>query len=188
MSVPSDWLVDLGHSRIKWAQAHRGCLIAGTDGACALEQVDALDRALAGHRRQRLWLSGQSNPEAVCEYVRQRLGFQLLAPLRREDGTVPLIQLAPEWEDVFATHQIAGDRGATDVALPPDAFAKLAGGISERLAEAGANGASPALVTSSRRRRFLRTVLAARGLRAPVLSFEELGVEARPALLGTVAA
>ena len=130
----------------------------------------------------------QSNPEAVCEYVRQRLGFQLLAPLRREDGTVPLIQLAPEWEDVFATHQIAGDRGATDVALPPDAFAKLAGGISERLAEAGANGASPALVTSSRRRRFLRTVLAARGLRAPVLSFEELGVEARPALLGTVAA
>jgi flagellar biosynthesis protein FlhA len=46
----------------------------------------------------------------------------------------------------------------------------------------------PALVTSVRRRRFLRSVLAARGLAAPVLSYEEIGMEARPALVGTIAA
>jgi flagellar biosynthesis protein FlhA len=41
---------------------------------------------------------GMGTPEAVCEHVRQRLGFQLVAALRREDGTIPLLQLAPEWE------------------------------------------------------------------------------------------
>jgi type III pantothenate kinase len=79
VSVPSEWLVDLGHSRIKWAQAHTGRLIAGTDGACPLEQADALEGALAGHRHRRLWLSGQSNPEAVAMVatVAQRHGLSL---------------------------------------------------------------------------------------------------------------
>ena len=125
-------------------------------------------------------------PEAVCEHVRQRLGFQITAEHRRQDGTVPLIQLAPEWERVFEEHQIDGERGRRDVALPPELFATLANGIAERLAAAGT--AMPVIVTSAARRRFLRTVVQARGLTAPVLSYEELGTEARPALLGQVAA
>ncbi len=132
---------------------------------------------------------GLGSPEAVCEHVRQRLGFQIVADFRRADGTVPLIQLAPEWERTFQSHQIEGERGATrDVALPPDLFARLANGIAERLNQAAGSGAFPALVTSSARRRFLRTVVQAKGLQAPVLSYEELGLEARPALLGQVAA
>lgn len=128
------------------------------------------------------------SPEAVCEHVRQRLGFQIVAEFRREDGTVPLIQLAPEWERTFQAHQTDGDRGLRDVALPPDIFAKLANGIAERIGQAGESGASPAIVTSAARRRFLRTVLQARGLRVPVLSYEEIGADNRPALFGQVAA
>ena len=45
---------------------------------------------------------GLGTPEAICEHVRQRLGFQLVAELKRPDGTIPLIQLAPEWEKTFA--------------------------------------------------------------------------------------
>jgi flagellar biosynthesis protein FlhA len=127
-------------------------------------------------------------PEAVCEHVRQRLGFQLVAELRRDDGSIPLIQLAPEWEKTFATHQIEGERGLRDVALPPDLFGKLAGGIAERLNRAAENGAYPALVTSTLRRRFLRTVLGAKGLTTPVLSYDEIGMDARPAILGQVPA
>ncbi|MBI1217208.1 MAG: flagellar biosynthesis protein FlhA [Rhodobacteraceae bacterium] len=128
------------------------------------------------------------SPEAVCEHVRQRLGFQLVAEMRRADGTIPLLQLAPEWEQAFATHQVDGDRGAGDVALPSDLFNRLAGALAERLARIGEGGTFPAVVTSTRRRRFLRTVLRAKGLSAPVLSFEEIGLEARPALVGTVPA
>jgi flagellar biosynthesis protein FlhA len=126
-------------------------------------------------------------PEAVCEHVRQRLGFQLVAPLKRADGTLPLIQLAPDWEDVFSTYQLSGDFGASDVALPPEEFTRLTDLIARKLAELAQNGISPALVTSSRRRRFMRTALSAKGLAAAVLSYEEIGLEARPALVGTIA-
>jgi flagellar biosynthesis protein FlhA len=126
-------------------------------------------------------------PEAICEHVRQRLGFQLVADLKRADGTIPLIQLAPEWEKTFASHQIEGDRGLRDVALPPDQFGRLANAIAEKFNRAAETGTFPALVTSTLRRRFLRTVVAAKGLSLPVLSYEEIGMEARPALVGVIA-
>ena len=127
-------------------------------------------------------------PEAICEHVRQRLGFQLVAELKRDDGTIPLIQLAPEWERIFQTHQTETDRGLRDVALPPDQFGKLANAVADKLNRSNENGVYPALVTSSLRRRFLRTVLGAKGLTAPVLSYEEIGIDARPALVGVVLA
>ncbi|MCH2096634.1 MAG: FHIPEP family type III secretion protein, partial [Rhodobacteraceae bacterium] len=125
-------------------------------------------------------------PEQICEHVRQRLGFQLVADHRRDDGTVPLLQLAPEWEDAFTAGQIDAGGGQVDVALSPEQFNRLASGISEKLADTAEQGTRPAMVTSSRRRRFLRTVLAARGIQVPVLSFEELGLDARPAVVGMV--
>jgi flagellar biosynthesis protein FlhA len=108
--------------------------------------------------------------------------------VRRDDGTVPLIQLSPEWEDTFTTYEIRSERGLGDVALPPEQFNQLADGIAEKLSEAAENGTYAALVTSMRRRRFLRTVLAAKGILNPVLSFEEIGIDAKPALVGLVAA
>tara|TARA_R110002072_G_scaffold3206_11_gene23890 strand:+ start:75 stop:2108 length:2034 start_codon:yes stop_codon:yes gene_type:complete len=126
-------------------------------------------------------------PEAICEHVRQRLGFQLVAELRRVDGTLPLIQLAPEWEDTFAAYQVDADRGL-DIALPPEIFNKLAERASEKLDAASQNGIHAALVTNTRRRRFLRTVMRAKGISNPVLSFEEIGLDARPSLVGVIAA
>ncbi len=127
--------------------------------------------------------------EGIAEHVRQRLGFQLVAEMRRPDGTIPLVQLAPEWEDVFTTYQIQSDRsGNGDVALPPDEFNRLATAIAERVARATEQGSYPAVVTSMRRRRFLRTVMTAKGITNPVLSFEEIGVDARPALVGMIPA
>jgi flagellar biosynthesis protein FlhA len=119
--------------------------------------------------------------------VRQALGFQIVATLKREDGTVPLVQLAPEWEQTFETYQVDADRGI-DVALPPQKFNQLGENISMALERTKPDTAKVALVTSSTRRRFLRTLVKARGIDVPVLSFEEIGVETRPALLGVVAA
>jgi flagellar biosynthesis protein FlhA len=129
-----------------------------------------------------------TQPEGICELVRQRLGFQLVADMKREDGSIPLIQLAPEWEDTFASYQIDAPNTGMDVALPPNVFNKLADGVVSTIAKSADNGLFPAVVTSTRRRRLLRTVLQARGVSNPVLSFEEIGLEAKPALVGTVAA
>ena len=126
-------------------------------------------------------------PESICEHVRQRLGFQLIAELRRADGTVPLIQLAPEWEDSFTSYQIDSDRGL-DVALPPELFNLLADNVAEKISSVSESGIHPALITNTRRRRFLRTVLKAKGINNPVLSFEEIGSDIRPSLVGVVPA
>ena len=92
----------------------------------------------------------------------------------------------PEWEKTFAQYQIDGERASQNIALPPEQFSRLANGLAERFNRAAENGTSPALVTSTQRRRFLRTVLAAKGLAASVLSYEEIGLEARPAMVGMV--
>lgn len=132
--------------------------------------------------------AAQAPLELICEHVRQRLGFQIIAEFRRPDGTLPLIQLAPDWESVFETHQTRGEHGHVDVALPPALFSKLATGIGERIGSAAERGDFPALITSSRRRRYLHTVLRSSGLSNPVLAFEELGPDAKPAIVGLVAA
>ena len=129
-----------------------------------------------------------ATPESICEHVRQRLGFQIVAEVKRDDGTVPLLQLAPEWEEKFSTYQIDGDRGRSDIALPPDDFNKLARSMADKIARASENGIYPAIVTSTHRRRFLKTVLAAQGIQNPVFSFEEIGTDARPSLVGLVTA
>ncbi len=128
-----------------------------------------------------------TQPEMICEHVRQRLGFQLIADLKRSDGTLPLIQLSSDWEDIFLRYQIGGEHGLPEIALPPDEFNALARSVSEKVATASEKGTYPAVVTSSIRRRFLRTVLTARGIPNPVFSFEEIGLEAKPALVGLAA-
>ncbi|WP_127108713.1 flagellar biosynthesis protein FlhA [Pararhodobacter zhoushanensis] len=127
-------------------------------------------------------------PEAVCEHVRQRMGFQLVAGLKRADGTLPLVQLDPAWEEIFNRYQIDGERGSLDIALPPADFGRLANALADTFSDLAEVGTNAALVSPARRRRFLRTVMAARDVAAPVLAFEEIGMEARPALVGQVAA
>lgn len=130
----------------------------------------------------------KASPELICEHVRQRLGFQLVANLKRDDGTIPLIQLAPEWEDQFIHYELEKDSGPTDVALPPDLFHSLTDGLAAQFASTNDNDIHPALITSSRRRRFIKTLMTAKNLNHPVLSFDEIALEAKPALVGTVAA
>ncbi|MEL6979997.1 MAG: flagellar biosynthesis protein FlhA [Pseudomonadota bacterium] len=122
-------------------------------------------------------------PELIAEYVRQRIGFVMVSKLVDDDGSLPLIQLKPEWEPIFAKHERADDKFA-DVALPPAEFNRLGNSIRERVAQATAEGRFPAVVTSTKRRRFIREVLLAKGVSNPVLSFEEIGAGVRPAVLG----
>lgn len=128
-----------------------------------------------------------TQPDLICEHVRQRLGFQLVADLKREDGTLPLVQLSGQWEDIFAKHEVRLEGGIPEIALTPDLFNTLAKTVGDKIASAAEKGTYAAVVTSALRRRFLRTVLLSRGILNPVLSFEEIGLEAKPALVGVAA-
>ena len=128
--------------------------------------------------------AGAGAPEHICEHVRHRMGFQLVSTMQEPDGALPLVQLAPEWEPIFQKHQLEAAAGGFDVALPPAEFNRLAAAIAEQISLAGEAGRYPAVVTTTRRRRFIQAVLSAKGIRNPVFSFEEVGANARPALLG----
>jgi flagellar biosynthesis protein FlhA len=98
-----------------------------------------------------------------------------------------LVQLAPEWEETFSAYQVDADKGL-DIALPPDVFNQLANGVSQKINDAQQNGIYPVVVTATHRRRFLHTVMRAKGISSPVLSFEEIGLDAQPSLVGVVPA
>lgn len=123
--------------------------------------------------------------DVALEMVRQRLAAQITAPLQEEDGTLPLLQLNPEWESLFAEHETRSPEGRTEVALPPDDFNRLAAALAKALEEATQKGRNPALVVPQHRRRFLALVAAAKRIDVPVISFEEIDVSAKPALVAT---
>ena len=125
-----------------------------------------------------------TSPEQIAEYVRQRIGFQFISKLRDGEGHLPLIQLSPEWEELFSQNETEQQNGASDVALSPSDFNRLASTIREKISNAVTRGVFPAIVTSAKRRRFLTTVLSAKGIRNPVISYEEIDPSERPAILG----
>ena len=123
-------------------------------------------------------------PEQIVEHVRRRIAFHIVAKLCDKQGKLPLVQLAPRWEVLFAEHEHTDD-GRVDIVLPPDEFSRLARAVSESLGTAARQGVYPAIATSARRRRFVRHVLEAKGIQNPVLSFEEIGSHTTLALVGT---
>ncbi len=128
--------------------------------------------------------SGNVPSEAIVEHVRRRIAFHIVSRLSDKEGNLPLIQLAPEWEVKFAEHE-HGDEANPDIALPPEEFNRLAGSVQGMIARATARAAFPAIATSAKRRRFVRQVLEAKGIRNPVLSFDEISSTQKLSLLGT---
>ncbi len=122
--------------------------------------------------------------EEVAEHVRQKIAPGFVAKLLSEDGVLTLVQIGPEWEDLFAEHETTGPQGGVDIALPPEAFNRLAEAVRTRLEEARARGQSPAVVTTAKRRRFIRTVLYAKRIEAPVLAYEEIDPRQKLLLVG----
>ena len=126
-----------------------------------------------------------SSVEAITEAVRRKLSLQITNRLVAPDGTLPLVQLAPEWEGLFRQHEVRdGNGGVTDVALPPSEIRRLASGVGTKIREASARGQYPAIAVPGNRRRLVRLLLDAGGVNNPVLAFEEIGARHRPAFVG----
>lgn len=128
-----------------------------------------------------------TQPEVLCELVRKRLSFQLVAEARDEDGRVPLLQISPRWEETFESCQVRTEAAFPVVALPPELAEKLSDQIVEHAERAAQSGVTAVVAVSSRWRRFLQSVTRARNLPNPVMSFEEIGMEARPSLIAVIA-
>lgn len=123
-------------------------------------------------------------PDQIADFVRQRLSYQFVSKLRDGTGRLPLVQIGPDWESRFSEHEISDPNGRKDIALPPDEFNRLASSVKEQLDNSATQGHFAAVATSANRRRFLKTVLSAKGIRNPVISYEEIMANERPAIVG----
>jgi flagellar biosynthesis protein FlhA len=122
--------------------------------------------------------------EQLADFVRRRLSYDFVAKLRDDQGRLPLVQIGPEWEKKIQANETPDASGQRQIALPPDAFNALAGDVKTALDKAARQGAFAAVVTTANRRRFIRSVLSTKGVRNPVISYEEITTNERPAILG----
>ena len=120
----------------------------------------------------------------IVELVRQRLAFQIVDRLQDEQGRLPLVQLSAGWEQKFSQYEVNGDSGSSDVALPPELFSELITAIQAKLNETAQKGIVAAVATTSKRRRFLQTVLASKGIRNAVVAYEEISAKSKPYIIG----
>jgi len=101
-----------------------------------------------------------------------------------DQGRLPLVQIGQDWEREFTEYEIKDDSGRSDIALPPDQFNNLANRVKEKLDASALQGHYAAIATSAKRRRFIRTVMASKGIRNPVIAYEEIMANERPAIVG----
>ncbi len=120
----------------------------------------------------------------VIELVRQRLAFQIVDRLQDDQGRLPLIQLSTSWEQKFTEYEVTNESGGSDIALPPEIFGELINSVQAKLNETAQKGIIAAVATSSRRRRFLQTVLASKGIRNAVVAYEEINSKSKPYIIG----
>ncbi|WP_430405140.1 flagellar biosynthesis protein FlhA [Hyphomonas sp.] len=122
----------------------------------------------------------------IVELVRQRLAFQIVDRLQDDQGRLPLVQLSSAWEQKFLQYEVNNENGSCDVALPPEMFGELTSEVQSKLNDAAKKGILASVATSSRRRRFLQTVLASKGIRNSVLAYEEITAKTKPYIIGVV--
>jgi len=125
--------------------------------------------------------------EQITECVRQRLAYQFISKLHDEQGRLPLVQIGPDWEPIFSEHEVKQPEGSqstiADIALPPDEFNRLANTVQTNLDKSAQAGQYAAIATSAHRRRFIKTVMTAKGIRNPVISYEEIPPIEKPIIL-----
>ncbi|WP_298258929.1 flagellar biosynthesis protein FlhA [uncultured Litoreibacter sp.] len=128
-----------------------------------------------------------STAEALCEHTRQRLGAQIFSDIERDDGSLPLLQLSQDWEDILSKYS-SPESQPSGVALPPEEYSKLVENLTQKLSHLNDANVFPAVVTSGQRRRFLHLLLSSRGIKTSILSYEEIAQDSRPAIVGVVPA
>ena len=125
------------------------------------------------------------NLDAIVEHVRGRLARQLCHANRVADGTLPIIALAPAWEQAFAEAMI-GEGERRQLALAPSKLHDFVNAVRNTFETAGAQGQVPVLLTSPAIRPYVRSLVERFRPSTVVMSQNEIHPSARLATVGTV--
>lgn len=127
------------------------------------------------------------DPEKITERVRRKLSLQISTDLVDHEGTLPLVQIGNEWEEIFRQYELRDNNGMVlDVALPPSEITNLVAAINNKLQEAGRQGRYASITCPGERRRLIRAIMDAKQMRQSVIAYEEIHPRVKPALLAVV--
>jgi flagellar biosynthesis protein FlhA len=118
--------------------------------------------------------------------VRARLARQISDAARGPDGVIPIIALAPAWEDAFA-EALVGAGEERQLAMAPSRLSAFMHALRAAFDAAAAGGEAPVLVCSAGVRAHVRAVVERFRPATPVLAHTEIHPCARLRTIGTVA-
>ena len=97
------------------------------------------------------------DPRFIAEHVRTRLARQLCGQHLGRDGTLAILPLSAQWEDVFAT-SLVGEGEIRQLAIAPSKLHDFVMALKTRYEELAQLGEVPVLVTSAAIRPYMRMV------------------------------
>ena len=94
----------------------------------------------------------------MTEHVRTRLARQICSSNSDDDGTLPVITMAPEWEAAFS-ESVIGDGGGKHLSIPPSKLQSFIDHVNEMFDKHATIGISPVLLTSPSIRSAVRSIV-----------------------------
>ncbi len=126
-----------------------------------------------------------SSVTLLVEQVRSRLARQLSFAYRGDDGALPIVTLAPEWEAAFSD-SLVGTGDDKQLALAPSRLQDFVRGVRDTFERAALAGDSPVLLTSPGIRPYVRSIIERFRGQTPVMSQNEVHPRARLKTVGVI--
>lgn len=125
------------------------------------------------------------DPDVLTEYVRQKLARAIVDHLIAKDGTLPVITLEQDVEDVLLNSIKHTDHGSY-LSVEPNVATSIANSVSKQMEKVMTTGSQPVLLCSSALRRHFRRMVEQFAPSTTVLSHNELPNKIRFKSLGKV--
>ena len=126
------------------------------------------------------------NITQITEHVRARLARQISSMYTNDDGYIPLLTLAPEWEQTFA-ESLAGPGDDRQLAIAPASCSSSSSRCAQAYDRQAQAGETPILLTSPTIRPYVRSIVERFRPASAVISQSEIFAKARIKTVGRVA-
>ena len=125
------------------------------------------------------------NVTQITEHVRARLARQISDMYTNDNGFIPLLTLAPEWEQTFA-ESLQGSGDDRQLAIPPSKLQQFVTAVRAAYDRQAQAGETPILLTSPSARPYVRSIVERFRPNAAVISQSEISPRARIKTVGRI--
>lgn len=126
------------------------------------------------------------SPQAIAEHVRTRLALQICAAHQSPAGYLPLLPLAPQWEQAFAD-ALVGEGDDKHLAMAPSKLQEFIASVNTAFNAAAEQGEVPVMLTSPGIRRHIRAIIERFRPQTSILSQAEVHPRAKLKTFGQIA-